>query len=258
MKLTVLNDNAPGEIFSSEHGLSYIIEDDKKILFDVGPSDVFIRNAKKANIDLDEIEIIALSHGHYDHGNGLMNLKNKTLICHPESFIKRYSRNNTKYIGLPISIEQARKQFNLITTKEPYNISENIIFLGEIPRENDFEAKTTTFNKEDGSPDFVIDDSALAIKSEKGLIIVTGCSHAGICNIINYAIKVTGTNKVYAVIGGFHLKKDDDVTMKVINFIKKLNIKRVYPSHCTELPALSRFYEHFKIKQVRSGDVFNF
>ncbi|MBE9467310.1 MAG: MBL fold metallo-hydrolase [Bacteroidetes bacterium] len=258
MNLTVLNDNAPGGIFSSEHGLSYIIEDDEKILFDVGPSDVFIRNAKKANIDLNEIKTIALSHGHYDHGNGLMNLKNKTLICHPESFIKRYSRNNTKYIGLPINIEQAGKQFNLITTTKPYNISKNIIFLGEIPRENDFEAKTTTFNKEDGSPDFVIDDSALAIKSEKGLIIVTGCSHAGICNIINYAIKVTGNNKVYAVIGGFHLKKDDEVTMKVINFIKKLNIERIYPSHCTELPALSKFYEHFKIKQVRSGDVFNF
>ncbi|RLD63227.1 MAG: MBL fold metallo-hydrolase [Bacteroidetes bacterium] len=258
MKLTVLNDNAPGGIFSSEHGLSYIIEDDKTLLFDVGPSDVFIKNAKKANIDLNKIDIVALSHGHYDHGNGLLHLKNKTLICHPESFIKRYSRNNTKYIGLPISIEHAKKKFNLITTTKPYNISDNIIFLGEIPRENDFEAKSTTFNKEDGSPDFVIDDSALVIKSEKGLIIVTGCSHSGICNIINYAIKVTGNKNVYAVIGGFHLKKADEVTMKVINFIKNLNIKKVYPSHCTELPALSKFYEHFKIKQVKSGDVFIF
>ncbi|MCK5823212.1 MAG: MBL fold metallo-hydrolase [Bacteroidales bacterium] len=258
MKLTVLNDNSPGNGFSSEHGLSYLIEDDKAILFDAGPSDVFLRNAKIANINLDNIDTIALSHGHYDHGNGLVYLKNKTLICHPESFIKRYSRNGTKYIGLPLNIEQAKKQFNLITTIKPYNISKNIIFLGEIPRENDFEAKTTTFNKEDGSPDFVIDDSALVIKSDKGLIIVTGCSHSGICNIINYAMKVTGNKNVYAVIGGFHLKKDDEVTMKVINCIKNLNIKKIYPSHCTELPALSKFYEHFKIKQVKSGDVFQF
>ena len=258
MKLTVLNDNSPGNGFGSEHGLSYVIDDDKTILFDAGPSDIFLRNAKEANINLEKIDTVTLSHGHYDHGNGLVYLKNKTLICHPQSFIKRYSRNGTKYIGLPINREQAEKQFNLITTTNPYNISNNIIFLGEIPKENNFEAKTTTFTKQDGSPDFVIDDSALAIKSDKGLIIVTGCSHSGICNIINYAIKVTGNNKVYAVIGGFHLKKDDDVTMKVINCIKKLNIPRVYPSHCTELPALCKFYQHFNIKQVKSGDVFYF
>ncbi len=258
LKVTILNDNAPGNTCSSEHGLSYIVQADKTILFDLGPSDIFLKNAKKLNVNIDNIDTIALSHGHWDHGNGLKYLTNKKLITHPDSFQKKYRKKDHSYIGLPLSEEEARKNFDLILSKTPYKISEQIIFLGEIPRLNNFEAQITNFVLENGKDDFVLDDSALAVKTKKGLVIVSGCAHSGICNIIEYAQKVTQTKKVYGVIGGFHLKKDDLQTQKTIEYFKNLNIEKIYPSHCTALPALAAFYQNFKINQVLSGNIIFF
>lgn len=257
MRLIVLNDDVAGKC-SAEHGLSFLIEEGEKILFDVGPSDIFLRNSKKLGINLEEIETIVLSHGHWDHGNGLKFIKNKKLICHPECFIKRYRKKDDSYIGLPINLEEAKKNFQLVLTKEPYDITENIIFLGEIPRKNDFEAKRASFYKEGKEDDFVIDDSALAIKSKKGLIVVAGCSHAGICNIIEYAKKVSKSGKVYAVIGGFHLKEVDKLTLKTIDYFKKEKIERIYPSHCVEEPVLKKFEEVLSSGRVHSGDIIDF
>jgi 7,8-dihydropterin-6-yl-methyl-4-(beta-D-ribofuranosyl)aminobenzene 5'-phosphate synthase len=257
MRLIVLNDNIEGNC-PAEHGLSFLIEDDKKILFDVGPSEIFLKNSKKLNINLDEIDTVILSHGHWDHGNGLKFIKNKKLICHPECFIKRFRKKDDSYIGLPITLEEAKRNFQLILTTTPYKVTENITFLGEIPRNNDFEAKSTTFYKGEKEEDYVIDDSALAIKSKNGLIIIAGCSHAGICNIVEYAKKVTKIKKVYAVIGGFHLKQIDNVTLKTIDYFKKEKIELIYPSHCVEKPVLEKFKCVLNSGTIRSGDIIDF
>ena len=260
MRLVVLNDNESGaqKQFEAEHGLSFLIEDDKTILFDVGPSDVFLRNAKQLGIDVEDVDCIVLSHGHWDHGNGLKFIKNHKLVCHPECFIKRYRKIDDSYIGLPLSLEEAKTRFDLILSKEPFNVTENILFLGEIPRKNNFEAKTTTFYKEGNEDDFVVDDSALAIKSENGLIIIAGCSHAGICNIIEYAKEVTGLGKVHAVIGGFHLKKVDEITLKTIDYFKGEKIERIYPSHCVRKPVLEKFSDELGSGRLYSGDIIDF
>nr|MDA3780630.1 MBL fold metallo-hydrolase [Bacteroidales bacterium] len=251
MQLTVLTENVAGGYYSAEHGLSYFIEfDNKKILFDTGHSDIFLKNAKLLKINLYEVETLVLSHGHWDHGNGLKYIENKKLICHPDSFMKRYRKNDNSYIGLDLSYDELKKKFEIIVSRKAYKISENMFFLGEIPRLNSFEAQTTSFINEKGNDDFVPDDSAIVINSPKGLIIVTGCGHAGICNTIEYAKNITGNNNVYAVIGGFHLKKADIVTKKVIEYFKKEKIEKIYPSHCNELTALAEFYKNFNINQV--------
>ena len=258
MKLSVLTENVAGGNFTAEHGLSYLIEcDNNKILLDTGHSDVFLKNAELLDINLDEVETIVLSHGHWDHGNGLKYLKNKKLICHPNSFIKRYRKGGTENIGLDLTHNELENKFDLIKSKKPYLISDKIIFLGEIPRLNSFEAKATTFVDENQNDDFVIDDSALAIIVENELVVVSGCSHSGICNIVEYAKSVSGITKVKAVFGGFHLKKIDTQTKETIKYFKKNGIKEIHPSHCTELPALAAFYNEFKIKQVKTGMVFN-
>ena len=92
-------------------------------------------------------------------------------------------------------------------------------------------------------------------KTPKGLVVITGCGQAGICNTIEYAKKITEEENVYAVIGGFHLKKADLVTKKVIEYFKDEKITHIYPSHCTDLPALAEFHNAFKIKQVKTGDI---
>ena len=258
MELSILTENTASGKFLAEHGLSYLIKSDVNLLFDTGHTDVFIQNAKKLNFDLDQIETVVLSHGHWDHGNGLRFLKNKKLICHPDAFQKRFRKNGNENIGLDLSLQQLKEKFKIATSRKPYPISKNILFLGEIPRINTFESQTTTFALENNIDDFIIDDSGLVIKLRDEIVIISGCAHSGICNMIEYAKQITGITKIRAVIGGFHLKHNDTQTKETIKYLKQQDIKAVYPSHCTDLPALSAFYNEFEIIQLKTGMILNF
>jgi 7,8-dihydropterin-6-yl-methyl-4-(beta-D-ribofuranosyl)aminobenzene 5'-phosphate synthase len=257
MKLYILTENCAGGKFSAEHGLSYVISiDGQKILFDTGHSDIFLKNSAKMGIDIEnDIQTIVLSHGHWDHGDGLQYLRNKKLITHPSSFIRRFRKRDFSPVGLSLSKSEIESRFELKESTMPVRLTENLFYLGEIPRNTSFESKTTTFTDDFRNDDFVPDDSALTAIVNNELIVVTGCSHSGICNIIEHAKKVTGISTVKAVLGGFHLKEYDQQTIETINYIKNNNIKMVYPSHCTELPALAAFYENFRGFQLKTGMV---
>jgi len=186
---------------------SLYIEDDynNKILFDVATIDVKKEYLYKFKKELD-FDFIVLSHGHWDHGDGLKYFSNKKLICHSGSFIKRYRNKDKSYIGLNQTKQEIENKFELCLINSAKEIAKNVYFLGEISRKNDFEGKYTTFIKGNGEMDLVYDDSGICFITKKGLVIISGCSHSGICNIIEHSKKVTGIKDVYAVIGGFHLK----------------------------------------------------
>ena len=260
IQITVLTENVAGGKFLAEHGLSYLVEiDGEKILFDTGHSDVFLKNAKKLGLNIPtEVKKVVLSHGHWDHGDGLQFLADKMLITHPDSFIKRFRKEDNSTVGLFLSRNEIKKRFNLIESKEPVQITENLFFLGEIPRHNSFENHSTTFIDEAGNPDYIPDDSALVAIVKNQLVIITGCSHSGICNICKHAKKVTGIKTISTVIGGFHLQHQNTQTFNTIEYFKHNQIENIYPSHCTELPALAAFYESFKIGQVKTGMKFEF
>jgi len=259
MKISVLTDNYPGAFTPAEHGLSYLIEfDGKRILFDAGQSDMFLKNAETMKVNMANIDIVILSHGHFDHGNGLSFLSGGSLICHPGCFVKRFRQRDHTYIGLKNSGDELSRIFNLNTSAEPFKITDKIIFPGEIPRLTDFESQSTSFIFEDGTPDFVMDDSALILIMAEGLFIVTGCGHAGIVNTLEHAKKITGLGNIYGVMGGFHLKEIDIQTKMTIKYLKENNVRHILPSHCTELPALSVFYENFGIRQIKTGDILSF
>jgi 7,8-dihydropterin-6-yl-methyl-4-(beta-D-ribofuranosyl)aminobenzene 5'-phosphate synthase len=258
-KISILTENTASEKFKAEFGLSYLAEHNRfSLLFDTGHSDLFLQNAKKLSIDISQIDIVVLSHGHWDHGNGLRFLKNKKLICHPEAFRKRYSLRSKELNGIYLTRELAEDGFDLIQSREPYYISDEIIFLGEIPRLNDFETVSAVSYDENGEIDQMPDDSALAIVEEGQIIVVSGCAHSGICNTIEYAKKVTKISKIKAVIGGFHLLRNDLQTAKTIEYLKNEDIEQLLPSHCTELPALCAISKEFDCKQVKAGFVFEF
>lgn len=260
MKLIILTENTAGGKFLAEHGLSFLIEiDGEKILFDTGHSNVFLKNAAQLGIDIQkEIPIVVLSHGHWDHGNGLRHLKGQTLITHPQSFIKRFRKTDHSPVGLAFQKEEIEKHFKLVESKVPFQVSDNLFFLGEIPRLNNFESQTTPFEFEDYSNDFINDDSALVAIKNNALVIFTGCSHSGICNICEYAKRVTGISTIKAVIGGFHLKFQNKQTLKTIEYFKQNKIETLLPSHCTDLPALALFHKEFKIPLVKTGMTFEF
>ncbi|MBU0758084.1 MAG: MBL fold metallo-hydrolase [Nanoarchaeota archaeon] len=243
VRITVLHNEL--EKFDNDlSGVSLLIETGKlKILFDVSFKDDIIINSKKAGISLDDIDYLVLSHGHIDHTEGLKHLDFsgiKSIVCHPKCFEKKYYQGKID-IGSPVALEEIRNKTKVILSSEPYWFENNrVVFLGEIPRINDFEGKHAVGNLENGDRDFVIDDSALAIKSEKGLIIISGCSHSGICNIIDYAKKTCNEEKIYSVIGGFHLFNKEHAD-KTIEFFGKLSIEKLYPMHCLNEYAFSEF-----------------
>ncbi len=260
MKINILTDNVAGSRYKAEHGLSYLIEiDGEKILFDTGHSNLFLENAAQMGINIqDEVLTVVLSHGHWDHGNGLKYLKNKTLIAHPGIFSKRYRKKDHSYLGLNLEQNEAEKTFNLQLSSSPVRVTSHLWFLGEIPRINDFEAKSTTFVLENGEEDFVSDDSALVAIKNNELIIISGCAHSGICNICEYAKELTGISKIKAVIGGFHLKDQGEQTIKTIEYFKQNQIELPLPSHCTELLAKVLFQQQFNFPEVKTGLSFSF
>jgi len=258
MKLTILTENVAGGRFQAEHGLSYLIEHDEKILFDTGHSDVFLKNAEKLKLKIDEISTVVLSHGHWDHGDGLKYLDNKKLICHPAVFRNSYRKKDKSRVGINLSLNEIKSTFQLITTKEHFSITKNIVFLGEIPRLNNFESQSTPFIDENQKDDFVEDDSALAIVQNNKLIVVSGCAHSGICNTLEYAKKTTGINEILAVIGGFHLMFLNNQTKQTIAYLKTQQIKYIIPSHCTSLEALTAFYNFSKFTQIKTGMILEF
>ena len=259
MEVSILTDNQPGVHTGAEHGLSYFIEHgDSKILFDTGQSDLFLHNASLMGVSLDERDLIILSHGHYDHGNGLNHLSGGRLLCHPDCFVKRYRRVDRAYIGLKNSRDGLSVKFDLTTSRRPFPVSDMVLFLGEVPRVTDFESLETPFSFEDGTPDFIPDDSAVALLTAKGLFVITGCGHAGVVNTLEHAKEATGERRLHGIMGGFHLKRRDRQTIETINYLKKNGVEHVIPSHYTARPALEAFTEIFRVPPVKTGDIFTF
>ena len=271
MKVHVLVDNNSliDRYFLAEPGFSVLIEEgDCRILFDTGYSDIFIRNSQKMGLDLSHLDYLALSHSHMDHTWGLdpliryynelnierLSYSKPTLIAHSQTFISVVDEDFGE-LGSLLSKEKLAKHFQLKLTDKPLWLTERLVFLGQIPRKNAFESNLK-FGKKDGSDedDWVIEDSALAYKSENGLVIITGCSHAGICNIIEYAREVCGETRIHDVLGGLHLQKPQERQLQgTLSYVKKLGMKQMHACHCTDLESKIAISKVVDIKEVGVG-----
>lgn len=263
MKLTVLVDNNTyiDQYYYGEPAVSYYIEDgDERILFDTGYSDIIIKNGNKLPIDLSKITKIIFSHGHNDHTGGFWHISNQydladvELIAHPDAL--KIKKENNELIGLDLTEEAVKKICRVSCSKEPMRVSDNIIFLGEIPNLNSFERRTAIGKQhKDGCQcdDFVLDDTALVYKGKDGLFIITGCSHSGICNIIEYAKKVCNNHKVSGIIGGFHLFDVDTRLNHTIEYFVQNDIRELYPCHCVSFQVKVEINSHIPIHEVGVG-----
>lgn len=249
MKFTILTENRKcNNNCINEDGLSILIETDnkEKVLLDSGITDAFLRNAETLGINLDEVNVIALSHGHWDHGNGLKYIKTKkTLILHPKCYTERYSlRRNMAYAGIDETREVLLEKFELIETKEPYKIFENVWFLGEIDRKFEVPVKNLPTVLKNEEIDYLKDDcGGIVVKLEKGIIVFSSCSHSGVNNIVEQAKKITGEDRVIAVIGGFHLKAINSYTEEIVQYFKDNKIENAYMGHCTSDEVIDYFKE---------------
>lgn len=272
MKLTVLVDNNTliDRYLLAEPGVSYFIETEgKKVLFDSGYSDAFLINAQKLGINLLDVDTVVLSHGHLDHTWGLVPLvrlyteakiekhpyKKPELIAHPDVFLPRFAQGLS--IGSLLGEEQLTVFFDIKLSAAPVQITPRLTFLGEIERVNEFEAKKPLGKVlENGvkKDDYLIDDTALVYRAPDGLVVITGCSHSGICNIIEQAKRLTGDSRILDVIGGFHLLKPTPLQLEgTLACMRSLQPKAVHACHCTGMAAKFALSRVVNMKEAGSG-----
>lgn len=239
----------------AEHGFSMLVRvfdrgGSRSILFDAGgsPEGVVI-NADRMGVDLREIECVVISHGHYDHFGGLPAISRVVskdglpIIVHEDMFKKRGFANPDgtirKHSEFPKENQVSPARY--IKTKQPYLIvNDTALITGEIPRKTEFEKglpqhRVFADGKWQVDP-WVWDDRAIVINlRQKGLVVISGCAHAGIINTALYAQQITGVTDVYAIIGGFHLagKESEPRIIQTTEQLRLIAPKLVAPSHCT-------------------------
>jgi 7,8-dihydropterin-6-yl-methyl-4-(beta-D-ribofuranosyl)aminobenzene 5'-phosphate synthase len=286
----------------AEHGFSALIEimsDNKShsnnnkniFLFDTGVSENgVIYNSDVFRVDLRDVETIILSHGHFDHFTGLVNVlrrifKPTQVICHPDAFLKRWIvYPDGKKAKMPFLNEKQLEEVGALIHKVkdtsflPTNCENpSLLITGEIPRKTSFEKgfplqymESNLDNRKAEEevknllPDPLVNDDQAIIANikDKGLVIVTACSHAGIINTINYSKSLTGISKIYAIVGGFHLTGglNEDIIESTLRELQNADPSYLIPCHCTGWKATNRIIEAMpeKFIQTSVGTIFNF
>jgi len=273
IEMTAMDNNAvvtrampikDGEIRSSilaEHGFSAIVkttmgDKTKTMLFDFGFSENgAAQNAATLGVNMTEVEAVALSHGHSDHTGGMEKLtamigkRDIPFVVHPSVFVSpRYLKfGEDLKINFPkLTREMVKKAgLSVVESDKPYPLLDNtVLFLGEVPKQTDFEKGWPIVHcQKDGKEvwDAIEDDTSIVMNlKDKGLVIISGCAHAGIVNTVRYAMSVTGIDKVHVVMGGFHLSGPffEPIIDRTTEELKKINPAFIIPTHCTGRKAI--------------------
>ena len=256
----------------AQHGLSLLVKIDLggsrlTILFDTGPSEeTFLHNTEVMKIDLKEVDLIFISHGHYDHTSALLAAlkcigRRVPVIAHPAAFKpKLKAEPHLTHIGIPSKPSEVEAAGGvLLCAKSPVTLSESVLTSGEIERSTPFE-KTEAFytiKESQFTKDLLVDDQALIVKAEgKGIVVILGCAHSGVINTIRQAQRLTEAKEIYAVAGGFHLvRADEELIKRTIEELLQINPKYVAPCHCTGLNATCNLIKAFgeRCKPLTTG-----
>ncbi|MGQ3661603.1 MBL fold metallo-hydrolase [Citrobacter braakii] len=241
LTLTVLLENrraaSADKSLRAKPGLSLLVQDETTtILFDTGPDDSFILNAAQMGVDLTQLTAVVLSHGHYDHCGGVPWLAdNSRIICHPQIACERYA--SITLAGTPRKIKKLSRDNDysrliMEHTREPLAISDRFLWSGEISVATP--QAYGVISEKTPQPDYISDEGVLIYKSDRGLVIITGCGHRGIENIVRHCQNITGVNQIYALVGGFHLRTASPAKLwRTRQFIKQQQPEKLLGCHCT-------------------------
>jgi 7,8-dihydropterin-6-yl-methyl-4-(beta-D-ribofuranosyl)aminobenzene 5'-phosphate synthase len=262
LKITILCENTVGRMIGiGEHGFSAFIETDRgNYLFDTGKGHSIVSNSLVLEKDLRSIKKIFLSHGHQDHTGGLpevLQLKGKVDIhAHPHIFLDRIAVTKEK--------ETETRRFAGLLYKRSYleclgahflfnsdfvEVENGMYLTGEVLRQTEFEkSDPRLFMEIDGktSPDTFPDDQSLVLDTEQGLVLVLGCAHSGMINIIDHVMNKMNKKKFYAILGGTHLNflTPEQLEQSILS-LKKIQVEKIGVSHCTGMRASFRLHQEF-------------
>jgi 7,8-dihydropterin-6-yl-methyl-4-(beta-D-ribofuranosyl)aminobenzene 5'-phosphate synthase len=262
MRITIICENTVGRLIGlGEHGFSAFIETDQgNYLFDTGSGHSIVKNSLELNKDLRTIRKIFLSHGHYDHTGGLpevLKLRGKVDVhAHPHIFldrvhmIKENEKEIKRFVGLPFKKSYLETLgANFVLNKGFIEIEKGIFLTGEVPRKTSFEKPDSRlFAEVDGKMnlDTFSDDQSLILDTEKGLILILGCAHSGMVNIIHHVLNKTGKEKFYAILGGTHLDfLTKEQSNESIEALKRFQVEKIGACHCTGMRAAFKLHQEF-------------
>ena len=245
--------------YLGQHGVSFLVTSErqgatKNVLVDVAQNpSALLENMRMMDITPASIDAVVLTHCHYDHTQGLTRVlkeiekRDIPIIAHPDIFRLNFiSDPHLRHVGVMEADKRANIEESggtLYLTKGPLEIMPGLLTTGQVERTTDFEEvgiSLFTIEDEEVKPDLMLDDiSVIASVKGKGLVIITGCSHAGIVNITKQAITVTGTRKIHGIIGGLHLIEAMGAAeiriKKTAQALKEYDPDWVYAGHCTGL-----------------------
>ena len=251
LEVFVVVDNTAAEPgFAAEWGLSvylraYSEEDSVGVLFDFGQrGDTLLANLEAAGLGADKTPVLVLSHGHYDHAGGAVRFLENTgtrplLLAHPAAFLPKLGRKGgvLRDIGLPFPKRVLEEKATLVETSSPVEVFDGVYFLGEIKRYGYPEYKKGMYTVLDGKvvEDPMLDDTGVAVNVEGlGLVVLTGCGHSGVLNVVRHAMEVTGVGELYAVLGGFHTEgaREEEVR-RIVDTLCDWGASALAPMHCS-------------------------
>lgn len=263
--LTVLcDDTAASDKYLTEHGMSILVElpNGRRWLMDTGTTDIFLLNARRMGINLDDLAGIAISHGHDDHTGGLAfypRLKGAPPVYgHPYIWHKQYDIKKgepVRILGMPyLSRKYVDPVFHPVN--HSFKLDEGLVFFTDIPREPGSYApvKGKYFNEDGTGPCPIVDDATLVVRTPRGLVAIFGCAHAGYVNILKEIRKEFPDDKLLSVVGGLHMDGANDEVLEeaaaYTDFFKAEGFT-FYGGHCTGGRAIEHFRKRYGDKAVR-------
>jgi 7,8-dihydropterin-6-yl-methyl-4-(beta-D-ribofuranosyl)aminobenzene 5'-phosphate synthase len=274
VRITVLVENmARGRHRLGEHGLSFYIEaGPQRVLFDTGQGRALRNNAEVLGIDLESLDAVVLSHGHYDHSGGFAALPARSttlpVFVHPAAFDTKFSRHpdgSVHDVGLPDPARAALAAgtIHLVETRKPTEVVANILATGTIPRHTQYEDVGGAFFTDPACTltDPLPDDQALALRTPQGVVVLLGCAHSGVVNTMDYIAGLLNEGRIHAVIGGMHLMRASKERIKAtIEALEHYDVRLIAPCHCTGISATAAMWHHFteRCHECSVGTVFEF